>query len=327
MDRRLFIGGVACSAVAGAFGATAQTPSNLNRPRHVLLLQGGSPDTPEDQKQVDDALAAVGWVVGKNIVIDRRYVGYDDLLPTAREFVNARVDLIIASGTPATLAAKNATTSIPILMWSAADPVASGLVGSLSRPGGNVTGIALLSPEQHVKRLSLIRELLPGIRRVAELEYSANPALRIKRKQLEEAYRSLNMEPIFVDTVSLKNFNEMLAEVVKRRAQALHMVEDTMYASWIPEVFAAALAVSLPTIVDGDEELEAGALLSYGIDGKELLRRQAALLDKLLRGARPADLPVEQPTKFNLGINLRTARALGITISQSLMLRADKVIQ
>jgi putative ABC transport system substrate-binding protein len=199
MDRRVFINSVACVGVAVGLAATAQVPPSPNRPRRVVWLQGGAPDTPDEQKEVDDALAEVGWFVGKNVLIDRRYVGFEDLPRTAMDFVNAKVDLIIASGTPATLAAKNATTSIPILMWSAADPVGSGLVASLARPGGNVTGMALLSPEQRVKRLSLIRELLPGIRRVGELVYSANPGLRPEREKLEEAYRSLGMEPIFVE--------------------------------------------------------------------------------------------------------------------------------
>jgi ABC-type uncharacterized transport system substrate-binding protein len=326
MDRRVFISSVACAGVVVALAATAQVPPSPNRPRRVVWLQGGAPDTPEEQKQVDDALAEVGWIVGKNVLIDRRYVSFDDLSRTADDFVNAKVDLIIASGTPATLAAKNATTSIPILMWSAADPVGSGLVASLARPGGNVTGMALLSPEQSVKRLSLIRELLPGIRRVGELVHSSNPGLRSDRKQLEEAYRSLGMEPIFVDTARIAKFEDMLAEAVQRGAQALNMVEDSLAASWIPQVFGAAVAVSLPTIVSSYRLLEAGALLSYEEDPRDLSHRDAVLFDKLLRGTKPADLPVEQPTKFILGINLRTAKALGITIRQTLLLRADRLI-
>jgi putative ABC transport system substrate-binding protein len=290
-------------------------------------LQYGSPDTPEEQKRVDDALAEIGWIVGQNVLLDRRYVRMDDLQPTAQEFVNAKGDLIIASGTPATLAAKRATTSVPILMWSAADPVAAGLVASLARPGGNVTGMAMLSPEQAVKRLSLLRELLPGIRRVGVLGHSGHPGLVAERERLEEAYRSAGVEAILVDTARFQKLEDMLAEVVQRRAQALDLIQDTLYASWIPQVFSAAMRVSLPTIVDTSDLLEVGALLSYEEDQREFLHRDAVLFDKLLRGTRPADLPVEQPTKFVLGINLRTAKALGITVPQSLLQRADNVIR
>jgi putative ABC transport system substrate-binding protein len=168
---------------------------------------------------------------------------------------------------------------------------------------------------------------LPGLWRVGELDASTNPGLRAERRKLEEAYRSLGMEPIFVDIDRVTRFDDMLAEMVKRRAQALNLINDTLYQSWIPQIFEAAIAVSLPTIVNDYGLVEAGALLSYEEDEKEVLRKGAVLVDKLLRGAKPADLPVEQPTKFILGINLKTAKALGITIPQSLLQRADKVVQ
>jgi len=327
MDRRVFISSVACVGAVVALAATAQTPPIPNRPRRIGWLQGGVPDTPLEQQQVDNALAKLGWIVGQNVLIDRRYVlRYEDLPRTAEELVKAKVDLIIASGTPATLAAKNSTTSIPILMWNAADPVSTGLVSSLARPGGNVTGFAMLSPEMAVKRLSLLRELLPGIRRVAELDDSTNPGARVVRKHLEEAYQSVGVEPIFIDIAHVKKFDDLLAEAVRRRAQAL-AITDIAASERSRAHFSAAVRASLPTIVDRHELLEAGALLSFESDETEFLRGNAALFDKLLRGSKPADLPVEQPTKFNLGINLTTARSLGITIPQTLLLRADRVIQ
>jgi putative ABC transport system substrate-binding protein len=252
---------------------------------------------------------------------------FEDLPRHAADFVNAKVDLIITAGTPATMAAKNATKSIPILMWGTADPVAAGLVTSLARPGGNVTGIALLAPEQRVKRLSLLREVLPGIRRVGELDFSTNPGLRSQRKQVEEAYRFLGMDPIFIDVAGRRELGDVFAEMIQRRAQALNLIGDTIYRNWIPQIFESAVAASMPTIVNDYGMVEAGALLSYEEDEGELLRKGAVLVDKLLRGAKPADLPVEQPTKFSLGINLKTAKALRITIPQSLLQRADKVIQ
>ena len=327
MDRRVFISSVACGAVVAALAATAQVPPNPNRPRRIGWLQGGAPDPPNQQQQVADALAEVGWIVGQNVLIDWRFVSLDDLPSNAQDFVKKKLDLIVTNGTSPTLAAKNATTSVPILMWGAGDPVAAGLVTSLARPGGNVTGIALLSPEVDAKRLSLLRELVPGIRRVGELDDSRNPALRILRKHLEEAYQSLGMEPIFVDTAGVEKFGDVLAEFVQRRAQALHLRSDALSVRWIPQIFGAAVRVSLPTVVDDSELLEAGALLSYEEDQREVLRSGAVLFDKLLRGANPADLPVEQPTKFNLAINLQTAKALGITVPRTLLLRTDKLIR
>jgi len=306
--------------------AIAQTSKVVRR---VGWLQGGVPNPPDTQQQELDALAEVGWIFGKNVLIDRRYGKYQDLLHAAQEFVKKEVDLIVADGTPATLAAKNATNSIPILIWVAGDPVAAGLVESLARPGSNVTGIAMLSPQLRVKRLSLLRELLPGIRRVAELDWSTNPYFRIARKHLEEAYQSLGMEPIYVDAIQFTRFEDVVAQFVQRRAQAVNTVEDALDPNWVPQIFGALVRASLPTVVGASDRdlLGAGALLSYDNDYKELKHRAALLFDKLLRGAKPADLPIEQATKFRLGINLRTAKALGLTIPKELLLRADEVIQ
>jgi len=212
-------------------------------------------------------------------------------------------------------------------MWSAGDPVASGLVATLARPGGNVTGMAHLTSEQSVKRLSLLRELLPGIQRVGELGDSANPGFRIIRKRLEEAYRSLGVEPIFVDVGPTTKLEDVIAEAVRRRAQALNIDQSTLRISWVPQIFSAAVRASLPTIVNRLPLLEAGAFLSYEEDRREFLRKAAVLFDKLLKGTKPADLPIEQPTKFYLGINLKTAKALGVPVPRELLLRADEVIR
>jgi putative ABC transport system substrate-binding protein len=321
MSRRSF-----CWTLAGVLVAPGIAIAQTSKVRRIGFLVGGARE-PDAEKEITAALAEVGWVVGQNVVIDWRNGPYDELPHYAEDFVHAKVDLIMTAGTPATLAAKNATSSIPILMWGTADPVAAGLVASLARPGGNVTGIALLAPEQRVKRLSLLREVLPGLRRVGELDLSTNPGLRPERKQVEEAYQALGMEPIFVDVARTRKLGDVLAEMIRRHAQALNLIADTIYGSWKPQLFNAAISASLPTIVNDYEMLEAGALLSYQEDQREVLHKGALLFDKLLRGAKPADLPIEQPTKFILGINLKTARALGITIPQSLLQRADKVIQ
>jgi putative ABC transport system substrate-binding protein len=326
MDRREFITGVACGVLSTA---AAQAAPSTDRPRRVGWLQWGFPNPPEEQQLQIDALAEVGWIAGKNVLIDRRYGSYQDLLSAAGEFVKKEVDLIVTDGTSATLAAKAATSRIPILIWIAGDPVAAGLVESMARPGGNVTGISSLLPQLRVKRLSLLRELMPGLRRVAELDASTNPYVRFTRKHLDDAYKSLGLEPVYVDAAKFTRYEDVIAEFVRRRAQAVNTVEDALLVEWLPNIFDALLRASLPTVVGASDRdlLEAGALLAYDNDYGELKRRAAVLFDKLLRGAKPADLPIEQATKFSLGINLRTARALGITVPHSLLLTTDRLIQ
>jgi putative ABC transport system substrate-binding protein len=326
MDRRRFINRIAYGALGAPLIARAQAATRVRR---LGWFGIGVPPPPAEREQQYAALRDLGWIVGQNLHIEQRY-GDAELLPRmAEEFVRLKVDLIVADGTAATLAAKNATTTIPILMSSAGDPVGAGLVASLARPGGNITGYATLSPEVDVKRLSLLRELLPATQRVGELINSANPYFRNAPKRLEGAYRSLGMQPIIVDLAQAAKLEDAIAEVARRRAQALDVPSDSLFHDndGIGRSMRAALRYALPTIVDGDELLEAGGLLSYDINLAETQRRDAAFIDRILRGAKPSDLPIEQPTKFDLGINLKTARALGITVPQSLLLRADRVIE
>jgi putative ABC transport system substrate-binding protein len=324
MDRRRFISTVAYGALAGPLIARAQTTTRVRR---IGWFGIDAPPSAAERQQQYAALRELGWIVGQNLVIEERYGGAELLRRIAEEFVRLKVDLIVADGTPAALAAKNATATIPILMWSG-DPVRAGLVASLARPGGNITGSALLSPETDVKRLSLLRELLPATRRVGVLINSSNPYFRAARKRFEEAYRSLGMQPVFVDLAQTATLEDAIAEVARQRVQALDVPSDVKVGDDdFARIMRAALRYALPTIVDGDELLEAGGLLSYDYNLAELLHRNAAFIDRILRGAKASDLPIEQPTKFDLGINLRTAKALGITVPQSLLLRADKVIQ
>lgn len=325
MNRRRFISTVVYCALAVPLIARAQTATRVRR---LGWFGIGAPPSPAERQQQYAALLELGWSVGQNLLIEQRY-GSAELLPRiAEEFVRLKVDLIVADGTVATLAAKTATTTIPILMWSAGDPVGAGLVASLARPGGNITGYALLSPEIDVKRLSLLRELLPATQRVGELIDSTNPYFRNAPKRLEEAYRSLGMQPIIVDLAQADKLEDAIAEVDRQRGQALHVPYDAVFdVNSIGRVMRAALRYTLPTIVDGDELLEGGGLLSFDYNLAELQHRDAAFIDRILRGAKPSDLPIEQPTKFDLMINLRTAKALGIAVPHSLLLRANKVIQ
>lgn len=306
-----------------ALSTIAQTAKPV---RHIGWLAPGERPLPAVLERRSAALSELGWIEGQNLLIEERF-GRAELMPAlAEQLVRLNVEIIVTQGTTATLAAKNATTTVPIVMWSAGDPVGAGLVASLAHPGGNITGYALLSPESDAKRLALLRDLLPATQRVGELVNPTNPYFRAARKNLEQAYRSLGMQPIFVDVARAGQLEDAVADVARQRAQALHAPNDDLFVDNANGIMRAALRHALPTVVDRNELFEAGGLLSYTFNVAELVRRGAAFIERILRGAKPADLPVEQPTQFKLGINLRTAKALGITV-QSLLLRADEIIQ
>jgi putative ABC transport system substrate-binding protein len=205
--------------------------------------------------------------------------------------------------------------------------VRAGLVASLARPGGNVTGFALMLPELDSKLLALLHELLPNAQRVGVLVNRTNPVSSVRLKETEHVYASLGLQPIFIDVASPDELENAVAEVARRRGQVLVVVEDSLFLSYKVPIMRAALRYALPVIVEGRELLEAGGLLSYDVSKSEHDRRVAALLDKILRGAKPADLPIEQPTQFELVINLKTAKALGLTIPQTILAGADEVIE
>jgi putative ABC transport system substrate-binding protein len=326
MDRRAFIRALASGPLLAPLAATAQTTASVRR---IGWLAVGDPPPPHVIEQRYPPLKALGWIEGKNLIVEQRYANNsaERLRVLADELVRLDVELIVTQGTAATLAAKNATTTIPIVMYSAGDPVGAGLVASLAKPGGNVTGYALLSPESDAKRLSLLRELLPATQRVGELVNSTSPYQALARARVEQAYRTLGMQPIFVEVARASEIDDAVADVARQRAQALHVPNDDLFFNNLGTVMRAASKHALPTVVDRSEFLEAGGLLSYGFSLVELRRRGAAFIDKVLRGANPAALPVEQPTQFEIGINLKTAQTLGITVPQSLLVRADVVIR
>ena len=237
-------------------------------------------------------------------------------------------EVILTGGTPATLAAKRATDKIPIV-FRAGDPVLLGLVASLARPGGNVTGLSLAGPEVAAKYLSLLKELLPGLRRIGVLGGVGESILfRAARGQFEHTCSQLGLEPIFVEIAVADEIGGAIAQVARQRAQALVLRGDSFVSDHRVEIVSAAMKHGLPTIAESPDTMRgSGVLVSYSLTETEAERRAASYVDRILRGARPADLPVEQPTKFELVINLKTARALGITIPQGLLLRADEVIQ
>jgi putative tryptophan/tyrosine transport system substrate-binding protein len=326
MDRRTFIGAVAAGTITAPLAAYAQTATTVRR---IGALSPYARPTPAEIQRIYAPLSELGWTEGKNLLIERRVAnGRTELLrPFAEELVRLKVEIIVTSGTAAALAAKRATTTIPIIMYGAGDPVRAGLVASLSRPGGNITGFSIIGPEIDAKRLALLRELLPGLQRVGVLENSTNPYFRAVRKEFEQACRSLGLQPTIIEVAAAGELENAIAELARRRAQALFVQNDDLFSDNPVPLLSAALRYALPTVGTNKEMLEAGALVFYVPNRAEQDQRYAAFVDRILRGAKPADLPIEQPTKFDFVINLKTAKALGLTIPQSLLLRADEVIE
>jgi putative tryptophan/tyrosine transport system substrate-binding protein len=274
-------------------------------------------------------LRDLGYVEGRNLAIESRYSdGKDELLPAlAAELVRLRVSVIATYGTKATRAAKQATDSIPIVMLTVLDPIGAGLVANLSRPGGNVTGLSEVSAELSAKRLELLKEAIPGASTIAVLVDPSHPTNALELKNTEAAARRLGLAIASVDVPTTRRFDEAFAGMTRARANALIVLPGDVTDTHRAAILGLALKKRLPTLYGWKMGPEAGALMSYGVDIAENFRRSAAYVDKILKGAKPADLPVEQPTKFELVVNLKTAKALGLTIPQTLLLRADQVIE
>jgi len=325
MSRRTF-GGTLAIVVALPSVAIAQAPMRVRR---IGVLEQGTPDTPDFFWEQAEPLRELGWVEGQNLQVERRYANgrFEALPPLAQELVRAHVEIIVTGGTPATLAAKRATTTIPIVIRVAGDPVLLGLVASLARPGGNVTGYSIAGQEVTAKDLSLLKELLPGLQRIGVLWEAGNPYERATRDQFENTCQLLGFQAVTVEVAAPGEIGRAIAQLVRQRAQALVLHGGGIVWEHRIEFVDAATKHGLPTMSDAAEMVRAGALLSYSTTQIEQDRVRADYIDRILRGAKPADLPVRQPTKFELVINLKTAKALGLTIPQSLLLRADEVIQ
>jgi putative tryptophan/tyrosine transport system substrate-binding protein len=325
MNRRGFIGAAMAILLANPPAGRAQQGKAHRR---IGWLALGQPPTAAEIQEAWAPARRLGWIEGQNLIVERRYAsGRSQLLrPFAEELVRLNVEIIATSGTDATLAAKNATASIPIVFNSAGDPVRARLVESLARPGGNVTGVAQLVQGLDAKRLSLLREVLPDARRIGDFENPNNPIWRQTRDEYEQAYSSLGLQPVFIQVATVRELDNALGELEKEKLDALIVRSDGLFEGSRVDIMQSALRNMLPAFVDGADFFQAGALLSYSTDGSEHLRF-LALIDKILRGATPADLPVEQATRFDLRINLKIAKALALKIPQSLLLRADEVIQ
>jgi putative ABC transport system substrate-binding protein len=276
-----------------------------------------------------EGLRDLGYVEGQNIIIERRYAEgrVERFKDFAAEMVRLKVDIIIVITTPAALAAKAATTTIPIVHPAAIDPVGTGLIASLAHPGGNVTGLAVLNAELSAKRLEVLKEVLPALSRGAVLWNAANPANALAWKDTEDAARALGVALQSHALRDPKDFAGAFAMMAQQRPEALFVLQDALTLQHRREIIDFALRQRLPSMFVGKEWAEEGGLMSYGDRLPERYRRAAHFVDKILKGAKPADLPVEQPTKFELVVNLKTAKAIGLNIPETFLARADEVIE
>jgi putative ABC transport system substrate-binding protein len=274
-------------------------------------------------------LRQLGYFEGQNLVIEYRSAdGRDDRFPgLARELLALKVDVIVTRGTPAAKAAKNATSTVPVVMAASGDPLGTGLVTSLSRPGGNITGLSAIVGELAPKRLELIREIVPGLARIAVLANTSNDAVRRDWARIETAARSLGVQSQLLDLRESDALGPTFDDASARRADALVVVIDAITQANQQRIVDLAMKHRLPAIYSSREFVDAGGLISYGVSYPDLYRRAATYVDKILKGTKPADLPVVQPTKFELVINLKTAKALGIEVPPTLSARADEVIE
>jgi putative tryptophan/tyrosine transport system substrate-binding protein len=325
ISRREFTALGAAAALAWPFAARAQQPGKL--PTVGFLVSG----TPASHGQwfagLAQRLRELGWIEGRTVAIEYRWAEgrTERAAEIAAEFVQRKVDVIVTAGTAFVVVAKQATSIIPIV-FVAGDPVGTGLVASLARPGGNATGLSLQQTETNGKRFELLREVVPGLSRLAILANVGSPAVVLDIRGVQATARTYGLEVI---TLEIRRGEDITPafEALKGRAEALYVVIDPLVNTYRIRINTWVLAARLPTIHTLREGVEAGGLMSYGANFPDLFRRAADFVDKILRGTKPADLPVEQPTKFDLVINITTAKALGLEIPPMLLARADEVIE
>jgi ABC-type uncharacterized transport system substrate-binding protein len=326
--RKNIIGLTLCAMLfALCIPAQAQQPTKIPRIGYLSVL---SPSTMADRIEAfRQGLRELAYVEGKNIVIEWRY-GQEKsgrVSELATELVRLKVDVIISGGNSATQAAKKATDSIPIVMTRASDPVASGFVASLARPGGNITGLSTLAPEISGKRLELLQEIIPRLSRVAVLGTSTSPGNAQELREVELAAGALGVNIQYVDVLSPKDIENAFRAAVRGRADAVLMMVGAFRTSQQKEITELAAKSRLPVTYESARSVEAGGLMSYGVSMIDLDRRATTYVDKILKGTKPADLPVEQPKKFEFIINLKAAKQIGLTIPPNVLARADRVIK
>jgi ABC-type uncharacterized transport system substrate-binding protein len=303
--------------------AEAQQPVKVRR---IGYLTTGSASSGYAVEAFVDGLRQLGYVEGQNISIDYRYAdGRNERLPElAADLVRLKVEVIVASGTQAITAAKNATATIPIIMATSSDPLGKGLAENLPRPGGNVTGSSTMAVELTGKRLEVFREAFPNIRRLAVLWYARG---NIDFEEIRKAAQPFGFNSVSVEVARPEDFDKAFALASRERLDCLFTSNAAFMSAHRKRIIDFAAKSKLPAIYHNEIFVEDGGLISYGLNYSDLFRRAAIYVDKILKGAKPADLPVEQPTKFELWINLKTAKQIGVTIPPSVLYRADKVIR
>src|SRR5262245_51671362 len=328
MDRRAFIAGT-LGLLAAPHAAEAQQAAKVYR---LGLLGGSPPNSPGGRRAWEgffQGMRELGYVEGQNILVEGRWYGdhTERLHALAAELVRLNVDVIVAGTAPAPEAAQRATSTIPIVMATHVDPVGSGLVASLAKPEKNVTGVSTLGPELVGKRLHLLKEVIPGISRVAVLSNPTDTTQALLLREAQVAARSLKVHRQVLEARAPSDFTGAFSAMTKERTGGVIILSSSMFFDQRTRIAELAARSRLPTIYSLKDYAEAGGLIAYGVNLGESFRRAATYVDKILKGARPADLPVEQPTKFELVINLKTAKATGLTIPPSVLARADQVIE
>jgi putative ABC transport system substrate-binding protein len=326
LRRRRFLRLLGGAAAGWPFAARAQQPGKLP----TIGFLGGASALTESQWAAAFVrrLHELGWTEGRTVAIEYRWAeGRNEPADIVAEFVRLKVDIIVTYGTPSILAAKQATSAIPIVFAAAGDPVRTGIVASLARPGGNVTGLSLLATDLTGKRIELLREVVPGLRRLALLGNVGNPQVVVEIGEVQAAARTLGLDVVTSSEIRKAEEIAPAFESFKGHADALFVVLDPLINNNRLPIATLALSARLPTMHGLRDLVEAGGLMSYAANFPDLFRRTAGLVDKILRGVKPAEIPVEQPTKFDLVVNLNTAKALGLTIPETFLARADEVIE
>jgi putative ABC transport system substrate-binding protein len=327
MERRRFIEVIAGGLLAAPRAAESQQAGEVFRVGFLTAYSSRA-----DSRLFESfrqGMRGLGYEEGRNIAYETRWAeGRFERLPSlAAELVGLKLDVMLVSTTPAALAAKKATKTIPIVMTSVGDPVGTGLVDSLARPGENITGNTTIIGEMSGKRLELLKQIVPRLSRVAVLGHPGDPIFAVQMRHAEAVARSLKVEVFPVEIRAISELDRAFETIVKRRADGVLRLGDALVVPGRQRTSELAMKHRLPTMATRVEEVESGLLMSYGPNRAEQFHQAATYVDKILKGAKPADLPVEQPTKFELVINLKTAKALGLTIPPSLLLRADEIIQ
>ena len=325
--RRELVIALGASFIAWPSVSGAQQPAKLRR--IGFLSPFARVVTVSSEEAFRQGLRDLGWVEGQNVTVEYRYAdGKLDRLPDlAADLVRLNVDVIVTSVTSDALAAQKATRTIPIVMATVGDPVASGLVASLARPGGNITGSSQVGPELVGKRLELLKEIVPKLSSVAVFGNPTGAASILNAKELQLSAGRLAIQLHTLEVRSADDYEKVFDDALKTRAGALYLLPDPLIDAHLKRIADFAAKNRLPSIFHLIQFVEAGGLVSYGVERTHLFRRAATFVDKIFKGAKPGELPVEQANKFELAINLRTAKAIGISIPQSLLLRADKVIE